>query len=73
MLIFYKLIRSLRVCVARRAQSIQNYKFSKSLEYRKENVNDKMDFSLADKPQRSLQIDIIILGVCGKACPNYPK
>ena len=26
-----------------------------------------------DKRQKFLQIDTIILGVCGQACPNYPK
>ena len=37
-------------------------------------MKDEVDFLLADKRQRFLQIDSIILGVCGQACPNYmPK
>ena len=34
---------------------------------------DKVDFLPADNRQRFLQIYTIILGVCGQACPNYPK
>ena len=37
-------------------------------------MKDEVDFLLADKRQRFLQIDSIILGVCGQTCPNYmPK
>ena len=42
--IFYKLIVSLWVCVARRAQSTQNNKPTMSLQYLKESVKDKVDF-----------------------------
>lgn len=28
---------------------------------------------LADKHQRVLQVNTKILGLCGQACPNYPK
>ena len=38
-----------------------------------ENVKDEVDFLPADKRQRFLQIDTIILGVCGQACPSYTK
>ena len=61
------------VFVARHAQSTQNNKFAISLEYLKENIKDEVDFSPADKRQRFLQIDTIILGVCGQPCPNYQK
>ena len=44
-----------------------------SLQYLKKEVRDEVDFLHADKHQRFLQIDTIILGVCGQACPNYPK
>ena len=44
-----------------------------SLQYLKENRKDEVDFLPADKLQRLLQIDTIIVGVCGQACPNYPK
>ena len=71
--VFYKLIMSLWVCIARHVQSTQNDKFAISLQYLKENVKDEVDFVCADKHQRFLQIDIIILGVRGRACQNYPK
>ena len=52
------------VCVTRLAQSTQNNKFAISLKYLKENRKNEVDFLLADKHQRFLQIDTIILGVC---------
>ena len=55
------------------AQITQNDKFAISLQYIKENMNDEVGFLPADKCQRLLLIDTIILGVCGQACPNYPK
>ena len=64
--VFYKLIVSPWVCVVRHAQSIQNNKFTISLQYFKENVKDKVDFFPADKRQRFLPIDSTILGVCGQ-------
>ena len=71
--VFYKLIVSLWVCVARHPQSTQNNKFARSLQYLKENMKDEADFLPADKYQRFLQVDTIILGACGQACPNYTK
>ena len=56
-----------------KAQSTQTGKFTISLQYLKENVKDEVDFLPADKHQRFLQIDSIILGVCEQACPHYPK
>ena len=38
-----------------------------------ENMKDEVDFLSADKLQMFLQIDTVILGVCGQACPNYTK
>ena len=55
------------MCLARHAQSTQNNKFTISLQYRRENVKDEVDFLPADKPQRFLQSNTVILGVCGKA------
>ena len=52
---------------SRHTQSIQNNKFKIYLRYFKENVKDDLDFLPADKRQRFLQSDIIILGVCGQA------
>ena len=37
------------------------------------NMKDEVDFLPADKHQRCLQSDTVILDVCGQACPNYPK
>ena len=73
MKVLYKLIVSLWVYLARHAQSTQNNKFAISLQYLKENVNNKVDFLPTDKHQSFLQIDTSILGVCGQACPNYPE
>ena len=47
--------------------------FAIFLQYMKENVKDEVDFLLADKHERFLQIDTLILGLCGQACPNYSK
>ena len=47
--------------------------YTTNLQYLKENVKDEVDFLPADKRQRSLQIDTIILGLSGQACSNYPK
>ena len=62
MKVFYKLIVPLWV-----------HKFAISVQYLKKNVKDEVDFLSADKHQRCLQIDVIILGVCGQACPNLLK
>ena len=71
--VFYKVIVSLWVYVARHAQSIQNDRFTIPLQYVKENVKNEVNFLLADKRQMFLHIDAIILVVCGKALPYYPK
>ena len=44
-----------------------------SLQHFKENLNDEVEIWTADKLQRFLQIDTIILDVCGQTCPSYPK
>ena len=71
--VFYKMIVSLWVSVARQAQITKNNQFTISLQYLKENKKDEVDFLPADKCWRFFQIDTIILGVCGQACPNYLK
>ena len=38
----------------------------------KEKVKDELDLLPTYKSRRLLQIAIIILGVCGQACPIYP-
>ena len=71
--VFCKVIVSFWVCVARQAQSTKNNQFTISLQYLKENMKDEVDFLPADKCWSFFQIDTIILGVCGQACPNYLK
>ena len=71
--VFYKMIVSLRVCVSRHAQKTENNKFTRSLQYLKEDVKGEVAFLSTDKCWRFLQSDTIILDVCGQACPNYPK
>ena len=65
--VLYKLIVSLWVCVARHAQNTENNKFATSLQKLKENMKDEGEFLPAEKRQR-LQINTIILYVCGQAC-----
>ena len=64
--VFCKLRVSFLVCVARNAQTTQNNKFKMSLHYLKENVKDEVDFLPVDKRQRFLQIETIVLVVCGQ-------
>ena len=61
------------VCVSRHAQSTQSNKFATSLQYLKKTLKDGVDFLPADKHQRLFQVDIITVGMCDQACPNYPK
>ena len=70
--VFCKLLILLWMCVVRHTQGTQNSKFPISLQYLKENMKNELDFLPADKPQRFLQRDTIILGLCGQAFPNYP-
>ena len=72
-IVFYNMIVSLRVCVVWYAQSTQNIKFTLSLQYFKEKIKDGGDILPADKRQRFLQINTIILVVCDHACPDYSK
>ena len=52
------MVVSLWVCIARHTQSTQNNNFGLFLQYLKENVRDEVDFFLADKRQRFLQISL---------------
>ena len=70
---FCKLILPFWMCVARHAQSAQNEKFSIYLQYLKETMNYEVNLLSANKYQIVLQINTIILSVCGQACPNFPK
>ena len=49
------------MCVARHPQITQNRKFAISLQYRKREVNDEVDFLHADQHENLLQADTIIL------------
>ena len=71
--VFYKLTISLWICITRDVQSTQNNKLATSLQYLKEHVKNEVDFLSSGKHQRFLQIDIIILGVCGQSFPNHPN
>ena len=71
--IFYKLIVSVLLFIARHAQSIQNSKFVVSLQYLKKEARDEVDFLHANKHQIFLQVDTINFGGHGQACPNYTK
>ena len=53
------------MCVARHTQSAKNNKFAISLRFLKGNGNDEVDFLPADKRQRFLQSDTVILDVRG--------
>ena len=59
--------------MVKHSQSSQNSKFSMSLQCLKKDVRDVVDFLHADKHQILFQIDTVSFGVCGQACPNYPK
>ena len=54
--------------LASHAQGTQNKKFRISLQHRRENVKDEVDFLPADKRQSFLQSGTVISGVCGQAC-----
>ena len=71
--VFYKMILLFWVHVTGLAQSTQNNKFAISLQYLRVNGKNEVDFLHADKHQRFLPIDTIILGVYGQPCLNYPK
>ena len=60
----FKLIVLLCVCEARHAPSTENNKFAMSFEYLKKSLKNEFDFLPADKHQRLLQMNTIILGVC---------
>ena len=48
------------MCVARHAQITQSNRFPISLQYLKKEVSGDVDFLLADKHERFLQIDTMI-------------
>ena len=59
--------------MVKHSQRSQNSKFAMSLQYLEKDVRNEIDFLLAEKHQIFLQIDTVILDVCGQACLNYPK
>ena len=71
--VFYKLVVSVFLLIARHVQSTQNSNFVISLQYLNNEGRYEVDFLHADKHETSLQVDIINLGGHGQACPNYPK
>ena len=59
--------------MVKHSQRSQNSKFAMSLQYLEKDVRNEVDFLLAEKHQIFLQIDTVILDVCGQACLSYPK
>ena len=57
----------------KRVKSTPNNKFAISLQYLKKNVNNEVDVLSGNEHRRFLQIDTIVLGMRGQACPNYPN
>ena len=60
--VFFKLIVSPWVSVARHTQSTQNNKLAISMQYLKQNVNDEVVFLPEDKHQRFLQLILSFYG-----------
>ena len=58
---FLKLIVSFWMCIVMHAQSTKKNKFTISLKYLKKNMTNEVDFLPANKRQRFLQSDTIIL------------
>ena len=69
---FYKLILLRLVNIAILAQSIQNNKFAKSLQYLEKEVRDKVDFC-RDKLQSIQKVGTVISDGCSQACLKYSK
>ena len=57
----------------RHAQSNLNKNFVISLRYLKKKVRDYVNCLHTDKHQNFLQVDAIVFGRRGPACPRYPK
>ena len=69
---FYKLIPSILLSMASLAQSTWNNKFTKSLQYLKKEVRDKVDFC-RDKLQSIQKVGTVISDGCSQACLKYSK
>ena len=70
--VFYKIVVSFLLVIARYSQSTQNSKFIISLQYFKKQGRDEVDFLHLDK-QTILQVYTNNLGGYGQACQSYPK
>ena len=57
--------------VARHAQSTQNNKYAKSLEYLKKELSYEVDVLDDDKHESLLQVDSVIFDIFGQVYPNY--
>ena len=71
--IFYKLVVSFLLFIARHAHNTQNRKFVISFQYLKKEGKDELNFLHVDRYQIVLQVGTTNLGGHGQACPNYPK
>ena len=70
---FFKLKLSFSLCVAKHAQISKNNKFAISLQYRKKEVSDEVDFLHTDKHENFLKIDTMICDGDGQVFPKFPK
>ena len=69
---FYKLVLLILMNMASLAQSTQNSKFAKSLQYLEKEVRDKVEFC-RDKLQSIQRIGTVISDGCNQACLKYSK
>ena len=70
--VFYKLILSFWVLLARHAQRLQN-KFAYICNISRNTWRIKLIFLPVDKHKRLTHVDSIALRVRSQACPKYPK
>ena len=71
--VFYKLVVSLLLVIAKNAQNTQKSKLVISLQYLKKEGRDEVDFLYADKYQTIILVDIINFNGHDQASLYYPK
>ena len=71
--VFYNLIVSLWVCVTRHVQIAQITSAQYLCSILKKKVKGEVDFLPADKYQKFIHVNDIILNVCSQTCPIYSK
>ena len=71
--VFYKLLVSLLLVIAKNAQNTQKSKLVISLQYLKKEGRDEVDFLYADKYQTIILVDTINFNGHDQASLYYPK